>query len=115
MKLLPSVHSLPELSGVSKEDKKRALKACQFAPFKNWKVLLSFLLLPFATVAARATSSMIEFLAGIHSSIGAIAIFFAAQIVYVVIALAIFLRVYMPVISVALQNYFAKKETSRTC
>ncbi len=107
--LLPSVHSLPELNGLSKEDKKHALKACKFIPFKSWKVWFSLLSFFFVPMAAKATSILIIIFAGINSRNGVIATYSAAQIVFSFVAYAILMRVYIPVIRVALQNYVTQK------
>ena len=113
MKLILDIHSLPELAHLSKADKKRALKACQWMPYKDWKVLLSLLLLFFVPMTAKITSALIMVFGKIESHLADLVIYSVAQIVYTFIVLIILMQFYTPIIRKALQDYLIhnNKET----
>jgi len=59
MKLFQTIYSIPELSGLSREEKKRVLKACRIAPWKSKKVWFSMVLLFLASTLINTIPKLI--------------------------------------------------------
>jgi len=113
MRRIQTVYSLPELNGLSKAEKKKAIRACQFMPFKNLKVAFSLSLFFFVPLVSKATSHQIIIFSGINSKLTTIAIKLLVQTIYGLIAVAILLQVYIPVIRLALHNYLSRNNLAR--
>lgn len=114
MKFLASVYSLPELASFSKEDKKKALKACRLEPFKSWKIWLSLLIFVFVPLLERLTFYSIFYalcsFGYLASFMQLILLRFAIYAVFLIFGLSLFMRIYNPVISACLIKYLSEKK-----
>ncbi|HWU37841.1 MAG TPA: hypothetical protein VN203_09305 [Candidatus Acidoferrum sp.] len=69
-----TVRSLPELAGLSRVEKKRALRACRFVPFKSWKVWLGLLLFFFVPFLTKTTTLYLLKVMNSHPHFGMIVV-----------------------------------------
>jgi hypothetical protein len=114
MKFFTSVYSLPVLENLSREEKKIALKACRYQPFKSWKVWLALLMPGFAPIFSGVTFHYvlyILYLSGYFTSVIQLIILkYFIDIVFLVIALILMQKIYNPVISECLHKYLAENK-----
>jgi hypothetical protein len=114
MRFFTTVYSLPVLHNLSKQDKKKALRACQLKPFKSWKVWLSFLIFVLAQLFSKITFYSVFF---VLCSFGYLAslpqllfLRYFFDLAFFLIALSLFMKIYNPVISECINKYLTEQK-----
>jgi len=117
MKIFTTVYSLPVLENLSRQDKKKALRACQYKPFKSCKVWLAFSILGIAPLISRvafySAVYLLTILGYVVSQTQMIILEYFLDIIFLAIALNLFMQIYNPVISHYLSKYLAEQKELR--